>query len=308
MRNLSGVPVKSSNYPPLFINDEYIEEDVDKANAFNLFFCKQSTVDDSQARLPNFDMNETVQILSQVTITEEDVHDHLSSLEISKSSGPDGISPRLLKSASRELSYPLATLYNTSLETGIFPSSWKIASVTPVFKKGEKELLSNYRPISLLSIIGKSMEKCIFKHFYNFLYRNHIITSFQSGFIPGDSTINQLLYITDVFGRALDAGKEVRVVFCDISRAFDRVWHEGLIYKLYEIGVRGELLEWFKNYLFNRKQKVVISGQTSEILDVKAGVPQGSILGPVLFLIYINPFTDSVPGGSDCETMASLAQ
>ena len=198
------------------------------------------------------------------------------------------ISPNFLKNAAKELSKPLAMLFNKSLQAGFFPDQWKLANVVPVFKNGLKELVSNYRPIALLSIIGKSMERCIFKHFFNFSIRNNLITGVQSGFIPGDSTTNQLLHITNFFGKALDEGKEIRVVFCDISRAFDRVWHEGLIYKLEQIGVKGKLLKWFKSYLSNRKQKVVISGKSSEILSIKAGVPQGSILGPLLFLIYIN--------------------
>ena len=115
--------------------------------------------------------------------------------------------------------------------------------------------------------------------------------------MSGDSTINQLLHITDLFGKALDAGKEIRVVFFDISRAFDRVWHEGLIYKLKSIGIRGNLLKWFMSYLSNRKQKVVISGQSSDTFGVNAGVPQGSILGPLLFLVYINDIVNDI----DCN-------
>ena len=113
--------------------------------------------------------------------------------------------------------------------------------------------MSNYRPISLLSIVGKTMEKCIFTHLYNYFNRHNVITSLQSGFRPGDSTINQLLSITDDLGRALDSGKEVRVIFCDVSKAFNRVWHEGLLYKLTSYGVRGiccdglEVICWVVN-------------------------------------------------------------
>ena len=288
LSNLSGRPPKCSNYPPLFIHDNYIEDDQEKANVFNMFFCQQASIDDSNATLPHFPFPADVPTLNTILITEEEVFDHISSLDISKATGPDEISARLIKYAGRELCRPLAQLFNKSIKTSTFPSSWKTANVIPVFKNGDRELLGNYRPIALLSIIGKIMEKCVFKHLFNFLNQNRLITSLQSGFIPGDSTVNQLLHLSDTFGKALDAGKEVRVIFCDISKAFDRVWHEGLIYKLNRIGIRGKLLRWFMSYLSNRKQRVVISGQSSEVHKIKAGVPQGSILGPLLFITFIN--------------------
>ena len=288
LRSLAGLPTKSSDYPPILVNDMYIDDDREKANAFNLFFCNQSRVDDSSANIPNYVPSENGESLNFIVITQEEVYDQLLILDVSKATGPDGISPRFLKYAARELSYPLALLFNKSLQLCTFPNNWKIANVTPVFKNGAQELLSNYRPISLLSIMGKTMEKCVFKYVFNFLIRFNLITSLQSGFMPGDSTVNQLLNITDDIGKALDSGKEVRVVFCDISRAFDRVWHEGLLYKLEKIGIGEDLLSWFKNYLSERKQRVVIGGHMSDTYTITAGVPQGSILGPMLFLIFIN--------------------
>ena len=145
----------------------------------------------------------------------------------------------------------------------------------PVFKKDSPGILKNYRPISLISIVSNVMERCVYKHIYNFLLENRIISSNQSGFTPGDSAINQLLYITNEFGKALDDGKEVRVVFCDVSKAFDRVWHKGLLTKLKTIGIHGPLLSF-------------INGCCSDWRNVCAGVPQGSILGPLFFKIYIN--------------------
>ena len=120
------------------------------------------------------------------------------------------------------------------------------------------------------------------------IYKHNLLSSLQSGFIPGDSTVNQLTYLYNTFCQALDSGNEVRVVFCDISKAFDRVWHAGLLLKLEAAGVTGQVLEWFKSYLTNLKQRVVLPGAVSDWNFIHAGVPQGSILGPLLFLVYIN--------------------
>ena len=130
------------------------------------------------------------------------------------------------------------------------------------------------------------MERCVYKHIHNHLLDNDILTTCQSGFTKGDSAVNQLINITNDFGKALDSGKEVRVVFCDISKAFDRVWHKGLIHKLKQSGISGNLLKWFQNYLYGREQRVVINGSNSNWLPIRAGVPQGSIPVPLLFFHF----------------------
>jgi hypothetical protein len=131
------------------------------------------------------------------------------------------------------------------------------------------------------------MERCVFKHIHNYLLENNVIINNQSGFTKGDSALYQLINIANDFGKALDEGKEVRVIFCDISKVFDRVWHRGLLRKLELICIRGSLLDWVQNYLSGRKQRVVINNASSDWGFIKAGVPQGSILGPLFFLKFL---------------------
>ena len=176
------------------------------------------------------------------------------------------------------------------------PNIWKEANVSSIHKKNDPSDVSNYRPIFLLSTISKVLDKIVNKYLFNFFPDNNVITAFQSGFvlIVCDSTVDQLIDIYNTFCKALDEGKEVRAIFCDISKAFDRVWHKGLLFKLKSAGVCGSLLTWFSDYLNDRKQKVVLPGASSSWTSVKAGVPQGSILRPLLFLLYINNIVEDI--------------
>ena len=283
----------NTNFPPVVYNNMIYDSIIDIANAFNNYFTEQSKVDN-----PNKDIlnghPQTVETLDDILLSQQEVQDILLSIDVSKANGPDDVSNRLLKMTAIEISKPLTEIFNTSLQHSYFPLSWKEATVCPIHKKGSRSECSNYRPVALLSCIAKVFEKCTFKYVFNFFRDNNILTKLQSGFMPGDSTGYQLISLYNVIAKALDEGEEVRAVFCDVSKAFDKVWHKGLIYKLKLYGIRGNLLNWFTSYLENRSQRVVIQGTRSTTKYIEAGVPQGSVLGPLLFLVYINDIVENI--------------
>ena len=168
------------------------------------------------------------------------------------------------------------------------------ANVVPTYKKNDKQLVKNCRPISLLPICGKIFEHFIYNKLFHFFQENNLISPNQSGFKPGDSCTNQLLAITHEIYKSFDDGYEVRGVFLDISKSFDKVWHKGLIYKLKQNGISGKLLNLITDFLSNRKQWVVLNGRYSSWTNIEAGVPQVWILGPLFFLIYINDLSDNL--------------
>ena len=176
------------------------------------------------------------------------------------------------------------------------PEKWKKANVVPVHKKEDKMLVKNYRPISLLPIFGKMFERVIYNSLFNYFQSNRIFTPSQSGFLTGDSFIAKLLSIFHEIQTAFaeNPTADVRGVFLDISKTFDKVWHYGIIFKLKAYDVEGELLSLLKNYLEIREQRFALNGQTSDWRKIMSGIPQGSLLGPLLFLIYINDLPDGI--------------
>jgi hypothetical protein len=164
----------------------------------------------------------------------------------------------------------------------------------PSFKKDGKNSPSNYRPISLLSCVGKVMERVVYKYIYNYINEHSLLYSYQSGFLPGHSTVYQLLEIYHNIYKNIDSRLSSIIIFCDISKTFDRVWHKALIKKLQSYGITGDLLHWLDDYVSDRKQNVVVNNECSNPNTVNAGVPQGSGLGSLLFLLYINDITDNL--------------
>ena len=283
----------STLIPPILLEGRFITDIKEKCEAFNQYFKKQCTLVDTTSTLPLF-ARTTDKSLMNVNFTENDILKHIRKLNINKAHGHDGIPTRVLKLCDGSITLPLRIIFKNCVARGYFPEKWKMANVVPIHKKKERNLIKNYRPVSLLPICGKLFEKVIFDSLYSYIFNNNFIDDRQSGYRHGDSTVKQLLSITHEIYKAFDANQEVRAVFLDISRAFDKVWAEGLIFKLKRIGIEGAMINIITSFLANRKQRVTMDGVCSEWADVQAGVPQGSILGPILFLVYINDLFEVV--------------
>ena len=289
LKKLMG-KTKFSVIPPILSNGSFITSSLEKAKIFNTLFANQCTTVDTDSTLPNPPSTDPQFKIENITLNESKVKLILKLLNPNKSHGWDNISIRMIKMCGPDLAKPLVIIYKNCLAKGVFPSIWKKANVLPIHKKDIKHNAKNYRPISLLPIFGKILEKIIFDDLYAHFFENNIISEHQSGFRKGDSTIKQLLSICHDIYKAFDQNPplEARGVFLDISKAFDKVWHAGLLFKLHIHGVSGKLYSIISSFLEHRYQRVTIEGVESPWHPVAAGVPQGSILGPLLFLVYIN--------------------
>ena len=221
-------------------------------------------------------------------VNESQVFRLLNNLSISKSTGCDKIPAKILKYSASVITPSLTNLFNSSIGMGIFPSEWKIARVVPLHKKGSRSVLDNYRPISILPVISKIFEKILYEQLYEYFTTNNLLSEQQFGFRRFHSTSTALLDCTDEWYVNMDRGLYNLAVFLDLKKAFDTVNHDILLAKLELYGIKNTPLMLFKSYLSDRSQKCQVNGELSTLKYLKYGVPQSSILGPLLFLIYIN--------------------
>ena len=266
----------------------------DKAKLFAENFSLNSNLDDSGVSLPVFPSRTNLK-LHNISVTPKMVRKVVMNLDLSKASGPDCIPVVVLKNCEPEHSYILAELFNKCLKESGFPDCWKVSSVVPVFKNvGERSTAKNYRPVSLVSVVSKVFEKLVNNRIVDPLEKCGLFSDFQYGFRSCRSTADLLTVVSDRIARAFNRSGATRAVALDISKAFDRVWHAGLLHKLKSYGISGQIFSLISSFLSNRRLRVVVDGKSSEEYPVNAGVPQASILGATLLLLYINDLPDDL--------------
>src|SRR5215813_11252394 len=303
------VNCKRANKPPVGPlkngTGNIIDDNSGMAEELNIFF---SSVFLSTGRLSELFYLNSDGILNTVDFSRDKVLKAICSLKPTKAPGPDSVYPRFLIEGAEELAEALSSIFDSSMRTGVVPRDWRHANVVPIFKKGDRGEPGNYRPVSLTSIVGKLMETIIKERLSEYLEENEILVNYQHGFRKNQSTLTNLIDFYEEVTKELDIGNVVDVVYLDFQKAFDKVSHFKLITKLSNIGIGGDLLKWISSWLTNRKQRVMINGSYSQWRDVGSGVPQGSVLGPLLFLIFINDMGRNVGGkfsffADDCKIM-----
>ena len=295
----SYIKKKTSNrvsVGPLKVEDEVVADSTKMASILNTWYCSMFTEEDTSNMPEAENLCKVGQELDSVEFTAEKVEKKLKKLRPTAAPGPDKIWARVAHDLATELSIPLAMVYSKCMDEGVVPEEWKWANVTPIYKKGSKGLPGNYRPVSLTCILCKVMESVIRDSIVEHLTSKSLLRQSQHGFMRGKSTVTNLLEYLEELTMAIDRGEDVDVLYLDFSKAFDKVPIRRLLSKCEGLGIKGKLLGWVEQWLTGRRQRVVLNGKESEWGPIKSGVVQGSVLGPCLFLIFINDIDQAVEG------------
>ena len=310
INTLLGKNNKPNNLSELLVNDNLVSDPKSMADSLNDYFVnigltlaaeyEEESCNVAQTISDNINSFQCAQFkFSPIPV--DNVVSTLRGLKANKTNGLDKIPPKILKLSARIIAPSLTYIFNLSLATGIYIDDWKRARVTPIFKSGDRRQCANYRPISILPVVSKVFEKEVFRQVYGYLTENCMLSKFQSGFRPKHSTVTALIQMCDEWLENMDNGKMNGVVFLDIKKAFDSINHGILLNKMKKcFGISSIELKWFESYLFNREQQCSINEQLSSKKTITCGVPQGSILGPLLFLLYINDLPECLRSTTPC--------